>query len=344
MVTRSYLQWLNESTKTQWWCDSGVPSEIDFAFQHGAVGITTNPPLNATAISQKPDAWKVQIEEIIESNLDMNSKVEALIHLVVAEGSHKLEPIFQHSNKTKGYICAQVDPSCAGNRDSMRAMAQRFSKWAPNISVKLPATRAGIEILEECAAEGIPVTGTVSFSVSQMLAVAEAYGRGSKKAMQNGKTPAPCNAVLMIGRIDDYLSEIVADNKKNISLADIQKAGLAIAKRAYSLFVERKYAAKILVAAMRGTHHVTELAGADLILSIQPKYQHELVERNVVAIENFAIPIEAQVLERLSGIKEFARAYEPDGLTCDEFISFGVTQRTLSQFAETGWKRLESMK
>jgi len=343
MAPQSYLQWLSESTKTHWWCDSGTPSEIDYALQHGAVGITTNPPLSATAISLKPEMWRAQIEDSIKSIPDPGLKAEALVHLVVTEGAKKLSPIFLRSSKERGYICAQVDPSKAGNRDDMRAMAKRFSVWAPNISVKLPVTSAGLDILEECAAEGISATGTVSFSVAQMLAVAEAYQRGSQKAIKNGKKVAPCNAVLMIGRIDDYLTEVATDNESKVSSSDLKKAGLAIAKRAYSLFVERGYTARILIAAMRGTYHVTELAGADLTLSIQPKYQHELIEHDPPKAENYSIPVESSVLERLFTIKEFVRAYEPDALDPSEFISFGVTQRTLSQFIETGWKRLESM-
>ena len=39
---------------------------------------------------------------------------------------------------------------------------------------------------------------------------------------------------------------------------------------------------------------------------------------------------------------EFVRAYEPDGMTADEFIGFGATQRTLGQFAETAGNRWKS--
>lgn len=343
MQLQSYLQWLSQSTATRWWCDSGVPSEIDLAFQHGAVGITTNPPLSATAISLKPAEWRAQIEEISKSAADPSMKAQELVRLVVAQGAQKLNPLFVRTAGELGYICAQVDPAKAGNREEMLAMGRRFAAWAPNISVKLPATSAGLDVLEELSSEGIAVTGTVSFSVPQMLAIAEAHARGVRKALANGKTPAPCNAVLMIGRIDDYLAEVSADNRTKASSDDIRKAGLAIAKRAYGIFKERKYAAKILVAALRGTYHATELAGADLILSIHPKYQKPLMESNVPKEEKYLAQIEPQVLERLYTVREFVRAYEPDGLSPKEFVSFGVTQRTLSQFSETGWKLLETM-
>jgi hypothetical protein len=39
-------------------------------------------------------------------------------------------------------------------------------------------------------------------------------------------------------------------------------------------------------------------------------------------------------------IQEFVRAYEPDGMQATEFITYGATQRTLSQFVE-GWNQIE---
>ena len=52
-------------------------------------------------------------------------------------------------------------------------------------------------------------------------------------------------------------------------------------------------------------------------------------------------PVPADVVERLRQMPDFVRAYEPDGMTPSEFIGFGLTQRTLSQFTEA-WKQLES--
>ena len=36
-------------------------------------------------------------------------------------------------------------------------------------------------------------------------------------------------------------------------------------------------------------------------------------------------------------IREFRRAYEVNGMEEDEFLTYGATQRTLSQFVEAGW-------
>lgn len=49
--------------------------------------------------------------------------------------------------------------------------------------MKLPATAAGIEVIEHLAEEGIPICATINVSVAQAIAVAEAYARGKEKAL-----------------------------------------------------------------------------------------------------------------------------------------------------------------
>ena len=51
-------------------------------------------------------------------------------------------------------------------------------------------------------------------------------------------------------------------------------------------------------------------------------------------------PVDPEVIARLQTMPEFVKAYEPDGLAPDEFISYGVVNRTLTQFCECGWKAM----
>ncbi|MBD3307731.1 transaldolase, partial [candidate division KSB3 bacterium] len=241
-----------------------------------------------------------------------------------------------------GYVCSQVNPALAGDRDAMLAMARRFHAFAPNIAVKLPVTAAGLDVLESCTAEGITVTATVSFCVPQVVQIAESHRRGIKRAKANGVEPGKCFSVIMIGRLDDYLRDVAHDYQADISEADIQQAGLAATKRAYAIYQERGYEAILLIAALRGTAHITELIGADLIMSIHPKYQQIFLSEDMPREERIEREIPADVIGRLRTLPEFVRSYEPDGMTPKEFIAYGATQRTLAQFAETGWKPLES--
>ena len=68
----------------------------------------------------------------------------------------------------------------------MLAMARQFHAWAPNIAVKLPVTAAGLDVLEECVAEGITITATVSFTVPQVVAIAERHRLGLAALVKQG--------------------------------------------------------------------------------------------------------------------------------------------------------------
>jgi hypothetical protein len=54
--------------------------------------------------------------------------------------------------------------------------------------------------------------------------------------------------------------------------------------------------------------------------------------------------IPTDVIERLSQIPDFVHAHEPEGMKPADFITYGVTQRTLSQFIESGWKLMENFR
>jgi transaldolase len=235
-----------------------------------------------------------------------------------------------------------VNPNAAAERETMIQMARRFHAWAPNIAVKLPVNAAGLDVLEECVAEGITITATVSFTVPQVLAVADRHLAGVKRARAEGIEPGRCFAVIMIGRIDDYLREVAHDRQAPVGEEEITQAGLAISKRAYRIYRERGYEATLLVAAMRGAYHMTELAGGELILSIHPKYQDLMLQAGVPHEQRIEREVDLKVIEKLRGIPEFVRAYEPEGMRPEEFITFGVTQKTLTQFYHSGWALLET--
>ncbi len=337
----SYLRWLVEHTQTRFWHDSGDPEELGRALAQGASGVTTNPILAAQALRARPDTWRPLVGPI-EPNLSPEEKAIALTHAVTRHTAARLEGQHRSSGGEEGYVCAQVNPNKAGDRSGMLSMARRFHAWAPNIAVKLPVTAAGLDVLEDCVAEGITVTATVSFTLAQVVAVAERHRRAAARATQAGTVPGRCFAVIMIGRLDDYLREVAGDNHAPVSEEDIRQAGLAVVKRAYSIFVERDYRAVLLVAALRGTHHMTGLAGGRLVVSVHPKVQAMLLAPEVPRREGIEGPIDAEAIRRLCSMPEFRRAYEPDGMRSEEFITYGVTQRTLSSFVDAGWGLLES--
>jgi transaldolase len=336
----TYLEWVLENTKTEWWHDSAEPSELQRGFERGAVGVTTNPFLASVCLAKHRAAWAADVDPLCA--LPAEQKAEELTQLIVTRAAAMYLPHHERTGGRMGYVCAQVNPARAGDREAMLAMARRFHRWAPNIAVKLPAVAAGLDVLEDCIAAGITATATVSFTVPQVIAIAERCRAGRLRAAANHIEPGRCFAVIMIGRVDDYLREVAQDNRANVSEADIRQSGLAVTKRAYRIYQERGYEAVLLVAALRGPYHLTELAGAGLVMSIAPAPQQWFVAQDHAREVRIDRPVPPDVIERLSALPEFVKAFEPDGMAPEDFIGYGVTQRTLCQFVEAGWKLLEN--
>jgi len=342
MKQSGYLQWALENTKTVWWHDSAEPHEIERGIQRGAIGATTNPFLSHLALSLNKDAWAKEVGSVLSEQMEPERKAEQLMSIAIKHAAEQFESQHEKSKGRMGYVCAQVNPARTADRECMLSMARRYHTWAPNIAVKLPATAAGLDVLEDCTAEGITATLTISYTVPQAIAIAERHRQGIKRARENGIEPGKCFPVIMIGRLDDYLRDVALDSQADISESDIRQSGLAVSKRAYSIYQQNNYEAVLIVAALRGTYHMTELAGAEIIMSIAPPYQEMLLSEELHFEERIDCPVPDDVIERLSTLTEFVRAYEPEGMKSKDFITYGVVQRTLSQFYESGWKLLEN--
>lgn len=343
MKKQNYLQWLASNTETSWWHDSCELSELEEAIRRGAIGVTTNPCLVQNTIYKNTDGmWDKLIQQSMELSQPID-KAEKIVEGVFKKISPMFEEWYQKGALKEGRVCAQVCPKKNSEREWMIEAAKRYSQWAQNISVKFPATAAGLDALEECAALGISITSTLSFTVSQVIAAAERHKKGTERARAKGINPAPCYAVIMIGRVDDYIRDVSRDNNLDISEEEIIQSGIAVTKRAYQIFKERNYEAILLPAGMRGAYHATELAGADLILSIHPKIQKMILDKKPKFEERINIPVNSAVISNLSKCDEFKRAYEPSGMAEEEFVTYGALQKTASQFVVAGWDPLENL-
>jgi len=338
MSDNKFLKWLSGETKSVYWHDSAIRAEQLDGFANGAVSMTTNPFLINSTLRNDTAFWKERLSTL-PRGLKGDEKVQALIRCVTGFYSEQTMPIFEKGMTGCGYVCAQTNPSKTGDADYMINQAKELASWAPNIVVKLPATRAGIIAYEECVALGFNVAATVSFTVPQVIAVAEAIQRGHDKARANGITPGLGIAVLMIGRLDDYLRDVMYDTRAEATEKDIVWAGVAAIKRAYKIFEERKYDAVLMPAGCRGGHHISDLAGAKMIMSIAPKIA-EMLEGETEFVEKIDRPVDPAIIDRLMKMPEFRKAYEPDGMKIDEFITFGSCNRTIDQFINDGWNVL----
>lgn len=337
----NYLQWLTQATPTKFWHDSAIPAEIDAAIENGALGVTTNPVLTYKTLQAVPEFWQPEVDKIPRS-LTPSQRAEALLQMVAVYAAGRFRQIYDQTEGEHGYALGQLDPSICMDSEKMIAQGLRYASWADNISVKTPSIKSALPLVEELASRGIAVCTTLNFSVSQAMAVGEAYQRGRAKALKAGIKPKPIFVVQQGGRLDEYLLETAKDNGLSVSPEVIRSAGNAVCKKVYRLFHQRGIPAKVMPAGLRGVHHLTSMAGAEMVFSLQARVQKMVIEADPERVCHAEEDIPPEVIRELYKIPEFVRAYEEDGLKEEEFITFGVTQKTLSQFLWTGWVPLET--
>jgi transaldolase len=333
-MSTNYLEWLSTETPGSWWVDTAVIEEVVAARSDATAGVTMNPLLLARGLAAEQSGTRDVVAAGGPLPPTGSERAVEITRRVASDTALRLKPIYEATGGEGGYVCAQVDPSAADDAPAMIGQAREFDSWAPNVIVKLPVTKAGLEALEACVADGISIVATVSFSLPQALAIGEAHARAAAAARAAGRTPGRCFAVIMLGRLDDHLKRVAT----GVDEETIDWSAIAVAKRARSLFAERGYEATILPSGMRHARHVTELAGGEFVFSISPAMAAELAAGDFPQLPRVDEPVDEAIIEKLRAIPDFVRAYEPDGMREAEFISFGAAEFTLSQFAREGWE------
>ncbi len=333
---RSPLLTMTQTTPTALWNDSADPVELETAIAWGAVGATCNPVIALAAIRADQPRWEGRIAELAE---ELPTATESEIGWKVVEevslqAAKLLEPTFAEHAGRNGRLSMQTDPRLRRSATALADQAEYFASLAPNIIVKVPATEVGVEAIEEATYRGVNINVTVSFTVPQALATGEAIERGLQRREAEGKDVSSIGPVvtIMVGRLDDWLKEVVARDGIEIDPEHLEWAGVAAVKRAYTLFQERGLRARVLAAAYRNQLQWTELVGGDLVLSPPFAWGQKFQASGIDPTPRIDVPVDPEIIASLDQIEDFRRAYEPDGMTPAEFDDFGATRKTLRQF------------
>ena len=326
-----------ETTATDYWNDSCAVAELEYAVARGGTGATSNPTIVGEVMKKEKDHWTPRVREIAAANPNW-SEVEItwqLIEEMGQRGAAILMPVFEAHGGKKGRLSLQTNPANYRTPERMVDQAVHFATLAPNIQVKFPCTAEGLIAVEEATARGVCANVTVVFTVPQCIAAAEAIERGIARFEAAGGDTSHMTPVvsLMVGRLDDWMKILVEKDSIALDPDAANWAGVAAFKRAYGIYEERGYRARLLAAAYRHRLHWTELVGADAVLTMPYGWQVRFNNSGIDPVERIHVPVEPSLIDDLlARIPDFRRAYEPDGLTPAEFVSFGAAARTLRSF------------
>ena len=334
---KSPLFQMTQTTPTCLWNDSASIEELNYSIGHGAVGATCNPSIAVTVVRQEFPSWKARILELAKeySQATEDELAWMVVEEMSANAAKLLKPIFDREKGRNGRLSIQTDPRNYRNSGAMLAQAIRFSSLAPNMIVKIAATHAGIVAIEEATYRGISINATVSFTLPQAIAVAEAVERGLKRREVEGLDISTMGSVctIMVGRLDDWLK--VQMEKKNLTVDPgyLEWAGVAVFKKAYKIYRERGYRLRLLSAAFRNHMHWSEFIGGDVVISPPCAWQRRYNASDIEVVSRMDKPVDAKIVDTLRRkFPDFERAYTEDGLSREEFDKFGSTRRTLRSF------------
>lgn len=336
---KSPLHQMTQTTPTCLWNDSAALAEITYSMEHGGVGATCNPVIVLDVLKQEMSLWKDRIRSLVQ---EMSTATETqigwrLVEEISSSRAAILQPIFDRQKGRNGRLSIQTDPRLYRDPQAVIAQALHFSNLAPNMIVKIPATRAGIEAIEELTSRGVSINATVSFTLPQAIAVGEAVERGLKRREREGQDISNMGPVctIMVGRLDDWL-KVTADRRDiTINPGYLEWAGVAVFKKAYRIYKDRGYRVRLLSAAFRNHMHWSEFIGGDVVISPPHRWQVRFNASDVKVLSRIDDPVDPGIVkELLAKFPDFHRAYTEDGISVGEFDAFGATKRTLRQFIE----------
>ena len=334
---KSPLHKMTQTTPTCLWNDSASIPELTYSIANGGVGATCNPVIVLAVLKSEMPRWKARIQKLSE---ELPTATEdqlgwQLVREISAESAALLKPVFDAQSGRNGRLSIQTDPRLYRDSRAILDQAIEFSELAPNMIVKIPATRAGIPAMEEATYRGISINATVCFTLPQCVAVAEAMERGLKRRESEGKEIATMGPVctIMVGRLDDWLKVLLERDNIAVDPGYLEWAGVAVFKKTYQLFRERGYRIRLLSAAFRNHMHWSELIGGDVVISPPHSWQVRFNASDIEVRSRIDQPVQPHIVETLTRkFPDFRRASSEDGLTLNEFDSFGPTRRTLRQF------------
>ncbi len=340
-MTESPFLYMKNNSQTVLWNDSADPKELQDALTWGIVGATCNPVIALTALKADKDHWVTRIKEYAKANPSATDDEIgwAMVKELSVNAAKLFEPEFEKQNGRNGRLSIQTDPRNFRNAQALANQALEFSQLAKNMIVKIPVTTEAIAAFEEATYQGVSINATVSFSVAQTIAVAEAVERGLKRREAEGKDISQMGPVctIMVGRVDDWVK--VAADKAGISVDPgiMEWAGVAVFRNAHKVYQERGYRTRLLSAAFRNHMHWSEIIGGDSVISPPYAWQVKINKSGIVPnLNSVNEPIEARILEpMLEKMPEFRKMYEVDGLKVEEFTNFGATLRTLRGFLQS---------
>ncbi len=197
--------------------------------EFSVTGLTSNPTIFNHAIKNST-AYDAAIRGASGKSVE-----ELFFDLAIDDITHAADlfaPVHECSCGVDGWVSLEVSPLLAHDAAATTRFATQLHSRAgrPNLLIKIPGTREGLEAIEETIFAGVPVNVTLLFSAEQYLAAADAYLCGIERRIEAGLPPDVGSvASVFISRWDVAVSATCPKALRST-------LGIAIGERCYRAF------------------------------------------------------------------------------------------------------------
>src|SRR3954453_1157696 len=182
------------------------------------------------------------MRELMDDETDDKEVFFKLAVTVEQRACDILRPVWDEGNGRDGWVSLEVLPDIASDTDATKREATRLSEMVdrPNVFIKIPATEAGLQAIEDSIADGIPINVTLIFSLERYKKVAEAYIKGLERHVEGGGDPSKLASVasFFVSRVDTEADKRLDEIGSDEALALRGKLAIANAKLAYQAYKE----------------------------------------------------------------------------------------------------------
>jgi transaldolase len=221
------------ATGTKLWLDSVDPDLVRANRALGATGATSNPIILADLIQS--GRFDDELERLLVGrDASDDDAAWGLTDSVVRSAQDVFLPVWKSTRGDDGYVSfeldpLQEDPGCTLSHDERVAryveLGERWSAGHENRMIKVPATPAGLDSLEELSAAGVPLNVTLIFTLRQYEIARDAIWRGAQKRKSLDRFKSVYS--IFISRVDVYTEKHVPE----LSPAAQGQVGIVGAKR-----------------------------------------------------------------------------------------------------------------
>jgi transaldolase len=336
-MKQGYFHRVAALTPTKMWINNVTPEEAEWAIAAGALGCTQNPSYTWKMLTHetgKAGALAL-LDETLKETKDDNEVECILQRKLVRRVAEKFMPVYERTNGRHGYVSIQGDPIHEEDPRVIIDEGRKNRAMSPNIMIKIPATKAGLEAMGVLIEENTPLNATEIMGLSQIIDVCEMY----RKITARTRNKPIMYYSLITGIYDEWLHQEVAAQKIDINPDVLYQAGMIIARKVYRFVHDRGYALGFIGGGVRGLQHFTEMVGGDVCITMNWQGQaQKLLELDQPVVARLFNPVQEHVLdELLTKVPGFRQAYMEDGLTVHEYEEYGPVRYFRDMFISS-WK------